>query len=50
MFQHDGFWMGMDTYREYTELNDLWAAGRAPWKVWDSSADLLAAAASGGPA
>jgi len=24
----------MDTYREFTELNRLWAAGDAPWKVW----------------
>jgi glucose-1-phosphate cytidylyltransferase len=31
---HDGFWMGMDTYREYTLLNELWNADRAPWKCW----------------
>ena len=31
--------MGMDTYREFTELNELWASGRAAWKVWgDGSA------------
>ena len=35
VFPHTGFWMGMDTYREFTELNRLWAAGDAPWKVWD---------------
>ena len=35
VFPHAGFWMGMDTYREFTELNRLWAAGDAPWKVWD---------------
>ena len=34
VFPHDGFWMGMDTYREYMELNELWAAGQAPWRVW----------------
>lgn len=33
-FRHEGFWQPMDTPREYRELNDLWAAGRAPWKVW----------------
>ena len=27
--------MGMDTYREFAELNRLWASGEAPWKVWD---------------
>jgi glucose-1-phosphate cytidylyltransferase len=35
VFRHDGFWMGMDTYREYTELNQLWEAGEAPWKLWE---------------
>ncbi len=35
MYRHTGFWMGMDTYRDYMTLNELWAAGRAPWKVWD---------------
>lgn len=34
LFPHEGFWMGMDTYREYTELNRLWVTGLAPWKVW----------------
>lgn len=31
----DGFWRGMDTAREYKELNDLWEQGEAPWKIWD---------------
>ena len=34
VFPHDGFWMGMDTFRDYTELNERWASGEAPWKVW----------------
>jgi glucose-1-phosphate cytidylyltransferase len=34
VFPHHDFWMGMDTYRELTELNELWAGGNAPWKVW----------------
>ena len=33
--EHDGFWQPMDTLREYKLLNDLWAIGRAPWKVWE---------------
>jgi glucose-1-phosphate cytidylyltransferase len=33
-FTHEGFWQPMDTLREYTLLNDLWAAGKAPWKTW----------------
>lgn len=35
LFPHEGFWMGMDTYRDWTELNTLWDSGEAPWKVWD---------------
>ncbi|SNQ51276.1 Glucose-1-phosphate cytidylyltransferase [Frankia canadensis] len=31
---HDGFWMGMDTFRDWTELNQLWDSGSAPWRVW----------------
>ncbi|HEX2467321.1 MAG TPA: glucose-1-phosphate cytidylyltransferase [Solirubrobacterales bacterium] len=34
VFPHEDFWMGMDTYREFTQLNDLWASGEAPWRVW----------------
>ena len=34
VFPHEGFWMGMDTYRDYLELNELWQSGNPPWKVW----------------
>ncbi len=33
-FVHEGFFYSMDTYREYQHLNNVWAAGQAPWKVW----------------
>ncbi|MFI5398673.1 MAG: glucose-1-phosphate cytidylyltransferase [Candidatus Binatia bacterium] len=33
-FRHPGFFYAMDTYREYVQLNALWDAGKAPWKVW----------------
>jgi glucose-1-phosphate cytidylyltransferase len=33
-FRHEGFWECMDTYKDWITLNDLWADGRAPWKVW----------------
>ncbi len=33
-FEHQGFWQPMDTLREKTLLEDLWASGNAPWKVW----------------
>lgn len=31
VYRHDGYWMGMDTYRDYQELNRLWDSGSAPW-------------------
>ena len=31
-YRHTGFWDCMDTYKDAVLLNDLWAAGRAPWK------------------
>jgi glucose-1-phosphate cytidylyltransferase len=34
VFTHEGFWMGMDTYRDWVELNGLWDKGDAAWKVW----------------
>jgi glucose-1-phosphate cytidylyltransferase len=33
-FRHEGFWDCMDTYKDAVLLNDLWAAGQAPWKLW----------------
>jgi glucose-1-phosphate cytidylyltransferase len=33
-FKHEGFWECMDTYKDAVLLNDLWAQGRAPWKIW----------------
>ena len=37
-FRHDGFWDCMDTYKDAVTLNDLWASGEAPWRVWDAAA------------
>ena len=34
-FAHDGFWQPMDTLRDKTYLEELWASGNAPWKVWE---------------
>lgn len=33
-FRHTGFWDCMDTYKDAITLNDLWAAGSPPWKLW----------------
>jgi glucose-1-phosphate cytidylyltransferase len=33
-FKHSGFWQPMDTLRDKMYLEELWARGQAPWKVW----------------
>lgn len=33
-FQHTGFWQPMDTLRQKTTLEELWAGGKPPWKIW----------------
>lgn len=34
VYEHEGFWMGMDTFRDWKELNGLWDDDKAPWKIW----------------
>jgi glucose-1-phosphate cytidylyltransferase len=34
VFKHTGFWQPMDTLREKIHLEELWASGKAPWKLW----------------
>ena len=34
-YQHKGFWQAMDTLRDKNQLEDLWATGKPPWKVWE---------------
>ena len=34
-FKHGGFWQPMDTLRDKTYLEELWAGSRAPWKIWE---------------
>jgi glucose-1-phosphate cytidylyltransferase len=33
-FRHTGFWKCMDTLKDATALNDLWASEQPPWKTW----------------
>jgi glucose-1-phosphate cytidylyltransferase len=33
-FRHVGFWQAMDTLRDRNQLEQLWAGGNAPWRVW----------------
>lgn len=31
---HRGFWQPMDTLRDKNHLEEVWAGGAAPWKMW----------------
>lgn len=34
VYQHEGFWQCMDTFREKQMLDEMWSGENAPWKVW----------------
>jgi glucose-1-phosphate cytidylyltransferase len=35
-YRHAGFWQPMDSLRDKSVLEGLWAGGSAPWRVWDA--------------
>lgn len=35
VYDHDGFWQPMDTYREYSLLNKLYEEKKAKWVTWE---------------
>jgi glucose-1-phosphate cytidylyltransferase len=46
VYRHSGYWQCMDTLRDMETLNQQWATGNAPWRVWSDqseSSHLLAA-------
>ncbi len=34
VYEHNGFWQPMDTLRDKSQLEEIWASGKAPWKTW----------------
>lgn len=34
IYKHEGYWHHMDTPYEFEVLNNVWKAGKAPWKIW----------------
>lgn len=36
-YKHNGFWYAMDKLSDKIHIENLWASGKAPWKLWDSS-------------
>ena len=33
-FEYDDFWMAMDTFKDRQQLEEIYAAGHAPWETW----------------
>jgi glucose-1-phosphate cytidylyltransferase len=36
-YEHTSFWQAMDTLRDKQYLEELWATGKAPWKMWSEN-------------
>lgn len=36
-YKHEGFWVGMDTFKDKQLLDDMHAQGKAPWVIWKNS-------------
>lgn len=34
-YRHDGFWRPLDSSRDFQYLNEIHAAGQAPWMTWE---------------
>ena len=34
-YNHRGFWQPVDSLREKMLLQELWASGRPPWRIWE---------------
>jgi glucose-1-phosphate cytidylyltransferase len=34
-YEHNGFWKPMDALRDKIKLEEMWASGKAPWKIWE---------------
>jgi len=35
LYKHEGFWYGMDTYKDFLELNKLWEKD-PKWRIWNT--------------
>jgi glucose-1-phosphate cytidylyltransferase len=36
-YKYNGFWVGMDTFKEKQMLEDMYSRGQAPWEIWRGS-------------
>jgi len=40
-YPYDGFWAGMDTFKEKRMFDDLYHSGQMPWAVWEDRSGAL---------
>lgn len=33
-YKYDGFWRGMDTFKDKQALDEMYSRGNAPWEMW----------------
>lgn len=34
VYEHNDFWMAIDTFKDVEKINKMWDEGEQPWKVW----------------
>jgi glucose-1-phosphate cytidylyltransferase len=44
-YEHKGFWMAMDTFKDRQQLEEVYAGGHAPWQVWNGEGAPVSSAA-----
>jgi glucose-1-phosphate cytidylyltransferase len=49
-YTYDGFWAGMDTFKDREQLENLWSSGIAPWHVWKNNGAGTESAHAAAPA
>lgn len=49
MYEHDGFWSCMDTYKEKQTLDEMYARGTAVWEVWKNGVADMTPRPEAGP-
>lgn len=36
-YRYNGFWVGMDTFKDKQLLEDMYSRGQAPWEIWKNN-------------
>lgn len=35
VYEHNGFWTAIDTFKDIEKVNKMWDKGDRPWKIWE---------------